>query len=90
MAYAPTRLEAVRKMRRCLEEFTLEGFQTTAELCYQLMHHTAFVRGGYATDCLDAHLAELLDFSRRLAESEVLPNGQPRSDPHGPAESAAR
>lgn len=70
MACAPTRLEAIRKMRRCLEEFTLEGFQTTAELCYQLMHHTAFVRGGYATDCLDVHLPELLNFSRRLAESE--------------------
>ena len=70
MAHAPTRLEAIRKMRRCLEEFTLEGFPTTAELCYQLMHHGSFVRGGYATDCLDAHLPELLDFSRRLAESE--------------------
>ena len=70
MACTPTRLETIRKMRRCLEEFTLEGFQTTAELCYQLMHHAAFVRGGYATDCLDTHLPELLDFSRRLAESE--------------------
>ncbi len=70
MACAPTRLETIRKMRRCLEEFTLEGFQTTAELCYQLMHHAAFVRGGYATDCLDTHLPELLEFSRRLAESE--------------------
>ena len=70
MVHAPTRLEAVRKMRRCLEEFALEGFPTTAELCYQLMHHAAFVRGGYAADCLDAHLPELLDFTRRLGESE--------------------
>ena len=70
MAHAPTRLEAIRKMRRCLEEFALEGFPTTAELCYQLMHHAAFVRGGYATDCLDAHLPELLDFARSLTESE--------------------
>ena len=70
MVHAPTRLEAIRKMRRCLEEFALEGFPTTAELCYQLMHHAAFVRGGYATDCLDAHLPELLDFARSLTESE--------------------
>ena len=34
------------------------------------MHHDAFVRGGYATDCLDAHLPELLDFARSLTESE--------------------
>lgn len=70
MVHAPTRLEAIRKMRRCLEEFTLEGFPTTGELCYQLMHSTAFVRGGYAADCLEIHLPELLEFSRRLAESE--------------------
>ena len=70
MVHAPTRLEAIRKMRRCLEEFALEGFPTTAELCYQLMHHAAFVRGGYTTDCLDAHLPELLDFARSLTESE--------------------
>ncbi len=70
MVHAPTRLEAIRKMRRCLEEFTLEGFPTSGELCYQLMHHAAFVRGGYAADCLDIYLPELLEFSRRLAESE--------------------
>lgn len=66
--HAPTRLEAIRKMRRCLEEFTLEGFPTSAELCYQLMHHAAFVRGNYRTDSLEIYLPELLDFSRRLIE----------------------
>ena len=70
MAHAPTRLECIRKMRRCLEEFTLEGLQTTAELCYQLMHHAAFVRGACTTDCLERRLPELLEFSRRLAERE--------------------
>ena len=28
LAYAPTRMETIRRMRRCLEEFTLEGFPT--------------------------------------------------------------
>ena len=70
MAHAPTRLECIRKMRRCLEEFTLEGLQTTAELCYQLMHHAAFVRGACTTDCLERRLPELLEFSRRLTERE--------------------
>lgn len=45
MAYAPTRLEAIRKMRRCLEEFMLEGFPTNAELSYQILYHPIFLRG---------------------------------------------
>ena len=37
MVHAPTRLEAIRKMRRALEEFALEGFPTNAELSYQIL-----------------------------------------------------
>ena len=70
LVHAPTRLEAIRKMRRCLEEFTLEGFPTNAELSYQILYHPIFVRGGCTTAFLDAHLPELLDFSRRVEERE--------------------
>ena len=65
MVHAPTRLEAIRKMRRCLEEFTLEGFPTNAELSYEILFHPTFVRGGCTTAFLDESLPELLDFSRR-------------------------
>ena len=70
LVHAPTRLEAIRKMRRCLEEFTLEGFPTNAELNYQILYHPIFVRGGCTTAFLDEHLPELLDFSRRVEEHE--------------------
>ena len=70
LVHAPTRLEAIRKMRRCLEEFTLEGFPTNAELSYQILYHPIFVRDGCTTAFLDAHLPELLDFSRRVEEHE--------------------
>ena len=73
MVHAPTRLEAIRKMRRALEEFTLEGFPANAELSYQIMYHPVFVRGGCTTAFLDEHLPELLDFSRRVCESEGEP-----------------
>ena len=66
MVHAPTRLEAIRKMRRCLEEFTLEGFPTNAELSYELLFHPTFVRGGCTTAFLDRCLPELLEFSRRV------------------------
>ena len=66
MVHAPTRLEAIRRMRRCLEEFTLEGFPTNAELSYELLFHPTFVRGGCTTAFLDRSLPELLEFSRRV------------------------
>ena len=66
LVHAPTRLEAIRRMRRCLEEFTLEGFPTNAELSYELLFHPTFVRGGCTTAFLDRSLPELLEFSRRV------------------------
>lgn len=68
MVHAPTRLEAIRKMRRCLEEFALEGFPTNAELSYEILFHPTFVRGGCTTAFLDESLPELLDFSCRAGE----------------------
>ena len=70
MVHAPTRLEAIRKMRRCLEEFALQGFPTNAELSYQILYHPTFVRGGCTTAFLDECLPQLLDFSRRLSDRE--------------------
>ena len=67
---APTRLEAIRRMRRCLEEFALEGFPTNAELSYQILYHPTFIRGGCTTAFLDENLPQLLDFTRRLDEEE--------------------
>ena len=68
MAHAPTRLEAIRRMRRSLEEFILEGFPTNAELSYQILYHPDFIRGCCTTAFLDEHLPELLEFRRRLEE----------------------
>lgn len=72
MVHAPTRLEAIRKMRRSLEEFTLEGFHTNAELSYQIIHHPDFVRGGCTTAFLEDNLPVLLDFNRRLYQKEEV------------------
>lgn len=66
MVHAPTRLEAIRKMRRCLEEFALEGFVTNAEFSYQILNHPAFVRGGATTAFLEEALPALLDFSKKV------------------------
>lgn len=72
MAHGRTRLEAIRRMRRCLEEFALEGFATNAELSYQILYHPSFIRGSCSTAFLEENLAQLLDFSRRAGDEEEL------------------
>ena len=70
IAFAPTRLAAIRRMRRCMEEFVLEGFATNAELSYQILYHPAFIRGTPTTAFLEESLPELLDFYNRLNSRE--------------------
>ena len=72
MAHDRTRLEAIRRMRRCMEEFALEGFATNAELSYQILYHPSFIRGSCSTAFLEENLAQLLDFSRRAGDEEEL------------------
>lgn len=72
MAHAPTRLEAIRKMRRCLEELTLEGIHTNAELSYQILHHPVFVRGGATTAFLEEQLPALMDFSKKVDDLDPM------------------
>ena len=71
MVWAPTRLEAIRKMRRCLEEFVLEGLTTNAELTHEILFHPIFIRGACTTSFLDACLPELLELDRKIRESEA-------------------
>lgn len=70
LAQGDTRMQAIRRMRRCLEEFTLEGFPTNAELSYQILYHPDFILGNCTTAFLDENLRLLLEINRKLDESE--------------------
>jgi len=73
LSHAPTRLEAIRRMRRALEELIIEGYPTNASLAHLIMHDPAFVRGRYDTGYLDRNLKRLLELARtcdRLMEGE--------------------
>lgn len=70
VVHAGTRLEAIRRMRRALEELTIAGLRTNAELLHQILYHPAFVRGGYTTAFLDEHLSEILEWIARIEEVE--------------------
>lgn len=63
VVHASTRLEAIRRMRRALEELIVDGPETNADLLHQILHHPDFVRGNYTTGFLEAHMDTLLAWS---------------------------
>lgn len=60
IARGDTRLEAVRRMRRALEETVITGVETTLPIQHLLMYNGDFLRGGYDTSFIENHLTELL------------------------------
>ena len=62
IVHAPTRLEAIRRMRRALAELVIEGYPTTADFAHLLLHHPEFVRGQYDTGFLAGHMEEILSW----------------------------
>lgn len=60
--HAPTRLEAIKRLRRALEELVLEGISTTADLGYLICYHPDFIKGKYDTSFLEKHLDEIIQW----------------------------
>lgn len=49
IVHAPTRREAIKKMRIALEQFVIEGISTNIEYQYLIMHNPDFIKGQYDT-----------------------------------------
>lgn len=49
IVFAPTRKEAMRKMRIALEQLVIEGITTNIEYHYAILHATDFIKGTYDT-----------------------------------------
>ena len=60
IVHGDTRLEAVRRMRRALEEMVVEGVTTNLSLQHLILFEPQFLRGEYDTGFLENHLAELM------------------------------
>ena len=74
IVHAPTRLAAIRRMRRVLEEVILEGYPTGAPLAHLILYHPDYLRGEYDTGFLERNLDQLLGWLRegsRPAEQEA-------------------
>ena len=62
IVHAPTRLEAIRKMRRSLEELVVEGIATSADLAHQILYHREFIKGTYNTGFIESYLDDILNW----------------------------
>ena len=71
IVHAPTRLEAIRRMRRSLEELIIEGPAANTDLLHQILYHPDFVRGGCDTGFLEEHLETLLAWCGSGEEGEA-------------------
>lgn len=53
IAYAPTREEAIKKMKRALDEFVVDGIFTTIPFQRLIMDHEVFQKGDFNTNFLE-------------------------------------
>ncbi|MDH3285268.1 MAG: acetyl-CoA carboxylase biotin carboxylase subunit [Acidobacteriota bacterium] len=60
ITYGSTRTETIRRMRRALDEYRLEGLTTNIPFLRRLMDHPSFLEGDLHTTFLDEHGDELL------------------------------
>lgn len=69
IAVAPTRKEAMDKMRRALEEYVIEGVKTTIPFHLALLENEAFRKGKYTTKFMEEW--DVLNGNKRIEEEKV-------------------
>jgi acetyl-CoA carboxylase, biotin carboxylase subunit len=71
--WAPTRLEAIARMRRALGEYVVKGIATNLRYLRAVMEHPDFIKGDYDTSFLPKHHAALTaPADGALAEAALL------------------
>jgi len=68
IVYADNRLEAIRRMRRALEELIIEGIETNTDILHLMLHHPQFVRGNFDTSFWEENKNELLRWYKQVEE----------------------
>lgn len=57
VTWGRTREDAIRRMRRALDEYSIVGVQTTIPFCAFVMQHDAFTSGRFSTHFVQKHFA---------------------------------
>ena len=68
IVYGDTRVEAVRRMRRALEETIIEVIDTTVLLQYLILFNRIFLRGNYNTSFIEKEQDSLLELLRTATD----------------------
>jgi len=55
IVHAPTRLEAIEKMKRALDEIHIDGVKTTIKLHKKILNNQDFVNGNFNTSFIEKH-----------------------------------
>ena len=55
IVHAPSREEAIKKMKRALDEFVVKGIDTTIPFHLKLLNHDVFVSGDFNTKFLETY-----------------------------------
>jgi len=61
IAHGKTRDQALRKLRRALDEFIIEGVATTIDFHKQVLDHEVFISGEFDTSFVERYLPDLLN-----------------------------
>ena len=63
-----TRLEAIRRMRRALEEMLVEGVITNIDLLHLILYQSDFLKGNYDTGFIEKNLEELIQLHKQACK----------------------
>ena len=69
IVHGSSRRDAIRRMRRCLEELIVDGVDTNVGLLYVLLFENDVIRGDYDTGYVEDNMEQLLKYAS-LMESE--------------------
>lgn len=64
IVHAPTRMDAIRRMRRALEELMIKGIKTNADFSYLIMHDPDFIKGNYDTSFIEKKTDVILSWNK--------------------------
>ncbi|WP_100065227.1 acetyl-CoA carboxylase biotin carboxylase subunit [Miniphocaeibacter massiliensis] len=65
-----TRLEAIRKMRRAIEETFIDGIKTNLGFQYTILHDKDFIKGNFNTSYLGSKMDSLLEQMKLVEEKD--------------------
>lgn len=60
IVHAPSRLEAIKRMRRALSELVINGITTNQTLQFYILHQPDYIKGHFNTSFIETHLDEMV------------------------------